>query len=102
MQPKSPESVMKDIYEYALTNEHNWSCAAYSEGQWCCLNEEHTESHVLDKLIRSSLSSVLCWAAEMMPTDSGLDAPSNIQSWELGVDDCKTILINEAKKISNE
>lgn len=53
--------------------------------------------------LRSSLASVLLWASERMPKEP--DDSSKFQScdeyigWDAGVDDCRTLLINEAKKL---
>ena len=107
--PKSPEQIMRDIYEYALTDEHNWSCVAYSEGQLCCIHERHEEKQVFEKLLRSSMSSLLCYTAERMnqrlsvnpiPELEGADAVDCEVRNDI-VGDCAGFLIEEARKITN-
>lgn len=115
--PKSPEQIMRDIYEYALTDEHNWSCVAYSEGQLCCIHERHEEKQVFEKLLRSSMASLLCHMAERMPeaktakelypnveaypTEDYAFACEGKNMYNTALRECRTLLIEEARKITN-
>ncbi len=42
--------------------------------------------------LRHALASYAAHLLEKMPKDSGLNAPANIQAWQLGVDNCRSIL----------
>lgn len=87
MTPKSPEEIVKELEEM-LNGEREVSkyFPGAVGGQW----------------LRSSLASVLLWATEEMPEDSGLYAEQNKQAWQLGVDDCRSLLIKKAREIVND
>jgi hypothetical protein len=94
MQLKNPEDVMEELEILMAANFATGSIegSKYSAG-------------VNRKQIRSSLASVLCHMAEIpKPIDDDKVSPQAIAykaGYEKAIDDCKAILINEAKKITD-
>lgn len=98
--PKSPEQIMEEIYKYAKSTEHEVNCMAGDAGSWCCLDKEHKQNPTFERLLRSSMASLLCYMAERMklPCNDEVfyDKDGN------GFSNPRTLLIEEARKINNE
>ncbi len=80
--PKSPEEIIKEWFEIMLNK-----------------NLEPTPE-AFEAWLRSSLASVLLWASEQVPRKLGAVC-HECDGYDDALDDCKNILINEAKKLTD-
>lgn len=84
--PKSPEQIMEEYESLPV----NW-CDGCKAGITC----------TTDEWLRSSMASLLCYMAERMPKEE-FGYCDACPGWDNAIDDCRTLLIEEARKIAKD